>query len=207
MAVLAAPISACERWSWPPYEKSLREVFSENKDQFEEIRKNMQADKLEVVDSAYARGRAYRCAGADCPATIGEQDEELQAKYSKLIDERSMFRYTLFDGDFNVGGLPIPATQGGDFYFDFVWSENEASIPRCDEKKARLPMCGACYEDLDSNWYMLWRWFPQDLGPQWDGRVGKGLPTPEEIREQHKIALDECVKAGWEEMGLASKAQ
>lgn len=204
IVVLSAPIAACEKWSWPPYEKSLRELFTENKEQFEEIRQNMLADNLEVVDSGYARGRAYRCAGDGCPAAIGEDDKELQAKYSVLIEDRSIFRYHMRDGDFRVGDLPIPPTQGGDFYFDFIWSEKEASIPHCDEEKARLPTCGACYENLDQNWYMYWRWFPEDLGPDWDGRIGEGLPTPEEIEEQHEIALDQCLKTGREEMGLGS---
>lgn len=204
IAALSAPITACEKWSWPPYEKSLRELFAENKEQFEEIRRNMLADNLEVVDWAYARGRGYGCAGDSCPATIAEDDKELQAKYSMLIEERSIFRYWMRDGDFSVGDLPIPPTQGGDFYFDFVWSEKQASIPHCDEKKARLPTCGTCYEDLDQNWFMYWRWFPQDLGPDWDGSVGEGLPTPEEIQEQYEIALDECLKTGREEMGPES---
>jgi hypothetical protein len=202
--LFATLLPACEKWSWPPYEKSLRELFAENKEQFEEIRQNMLADNLEVVDSAYARGRAYRCAGAGCPSTIDKQDVELQAKYSELIEDRSIFRYTLRDGDFSVGGLPVLPTQGGDFYFDFVWSEKEVSIPHCDEKKARLPICGACYEDLNPNWYMYWRWFPRDLGPDWDGSVGEGLPTPEEIQELDEIAFDECLKTGREEMGLDS---
>ena len=206
-ALFAALLPACEKWSWPPYEKSLRELFAENREQFEKIRQNMIADNLGLVDSAYARGRAFRCVGEACPSVIDEHDEEMQAKYSKLIEEQSVFQYTLYNGDFDVGGLPFPPTQGGDFYFDFVWSEKEASFPHCDEEKARLPICGACYENLDSNWYMYWRWFPQDLGPDWDGRIGEGLPTPEEIDEQHEIALDECIAAGREEMGLDSGAE
>ncbi len=113
----------------------------------------------------------------------------------------------LFDGDFSVRVSSIPDTQGGDFYFDFVWSENDVSVPHCDEKKARLPMCGVCYENLDPNWYMYWRWFPQDLGPDWDGRLGEGLPTLEEIQEQTDMALDECLEAGREAMGLGSNAE
>ncbi|MEM8681941.1 MAG: hypothetical protein AAGF72_00835 [Pseudomonadota bacterium] len=205
--MLSTLLSACEKWSWPPYEKSLRELFADSKDRFEEIRLNMQADNLEVVDSAYARGRSLRCDGANCPATIGEHDEELQAKYSNLIEELSSFRYGLFDGDFNVSLSSIPDTQGGEFYFDFVRSEKDVPVPHCDEEKARLPICGACYESLDPNWYMYWRWFPQNLGPDWDGRLGVGLPTREEIEEQANMALDECLKAGWEEMGLSSDAE
>ena len=202
ITVLAALIGACERWSWPPHEESLRDLFAENKDQFEEIRQNMLADNLEDVTSADARGRGFECAGPGCPRTIDKNDEQLQAKYSKLIEERTIFRYTWIDGDFSVRDLPFPPTQGGDFYFRYIWSEKEMFVPKCDEKKARLPSCGRCYEDLDSNWYMFWMWYPQDLGPDWDGRVGEGLPTPEEIQEQTEIATDECVKAGWLEMGL-----
>ncbi len=207
IAALSASITACEKWSWPPYEKSLRDLFAENKDQFEEVHQNMLADNLEEVDSAHARGRGYGCAGHGCPRTIDKHDEQLQAKYSKLIEEQSIFRYTLRDGDFSVLDLPFRPTQGGDFFFSFVWSTKEASIPHCDEGKARLPTCGACYEDLDSNWYMYWRWYPQDLGPDWDGSVGDGLPTPEEIDRQYEMALDDCLKAGREEMGLNSGAE
>jgi len=164
----------------------------------------MLADNLTEVDSSDARGKGhlFHCDGTDCPRTIGRDDEQLQAKYSRLIEERSIFRYTLYDGDFTVRGLPFPPTQGGDFYFGYVWSEEDVSIPRCDEKKARLPSCGSCYEDLDSNWHMYWMWYPLDLAPDWDGSVGEGLPTPEEIREQTESATEECLKAGWEEMGL-----
>jgi len=167
----------------------------------------MQADNLEIVSSAYARGTALRCAGANCPAAIGEHDKELQAKYRKLIGETSVFRYTLLDGYFDVRGLSRQGVQGGDFYFHFVWSENEVAVPHCDEKKARLPMCGICYENVEPDWYIYWRWFPEDLGPDWDGRVGEGLPTPEEIEEQANMALDDCLKTGREEMGLGSDAQ
>ena len=128
----------------------------------------------------------------------------MQAKYSALIEERSAFQYTLYDGGFEVGALPIPPTQGAHFLFYFVWSEKRASIPRCDEEKARPPACGACYVSLDSNWYMYWRWFPRDLGLDWDGRIGGGLLTPEEAHEQYAIALDECIAAGREEMGMDS---
>ena len=202
VTALSASIAACEEWSWPPYEKSLRSLFAENKRQFEEIRQDMLADNLEVVTLASARGRGYRCVGEGCPRTIDEHDEKMQAKYRNLIGERSILRYTLRDGDFNVRDLPLPPTQGGDFIFSFVWSETEALVPHCDERKARLPTCGACYEDLDSNWRMYWRWFPRDLGPDWDGRVGEALPTSEEINEQYEIALNECLKVGREEMGL-----
>ena len=204
IAVLFALITACEKWSWPPYENSLRDLFAENRDQFEEIHKNMLADNLEEVDSTHARGRGYGCAGASCPRTIDVRDEQLQAKYSELIDERSIFRYTLRNGNFSVLDLPFRPTQGGDFFFSFVWSEKEASIPHCNEEIARLPSCGACYEDLDPNWYMYWRWYPQDLGPAWDGSADEGLLTPEEIDKRYEIALDECIRAGREEMGLGS---
>lgn len=208
LALFAAlVVSACEKWSWPPYEASLRELFAENKDQFDEVRKNMRADNLEVVDSQNARGLGFRCAGANCPASIGEQDVELQAKYSRLIEERSIFRYTLFDGDFSVRDLPLPPTQGGEFFFSFVWSEKEPLLPHCDAGRARLPSCGACYEELDPNWYMYWRWFPEDLGPDWDGSVGEGLPTPEEIHEQYEVALEECLEAGRREMSLPQGAE
>ena len=207
--VLAISIGACEGWSWPPYENSLRDLFAENKDRFEEIRQNMLADNLTEVGSYDARGKGYlsHCDGADCPRTIGRNDERLQAKYSNLIEERSIFRYTLIDGDFSVRDLPFPPTRGGDFYFGYVWSEDEVSIPHCDERMARLPGCGRCYEDLDSNWYMYWVWYPRDLGPDWDGSAGEGLPAPEEIREQTEIARDECLKAGWKEMGLEFDAK
>ena len=75
-------------------------------------------------------------------------------------------------------------------------------IPHCDENKARLPGCGACYEDLDSDWVMIWHWFPQDLGPDWDGSIGEGLPTVEEIQEQRRAAMDECIESGRQAMGL-----
>lgn len=200
--ILAASIGACERWSWPPYENSLRDLFAENKDQFEEIRQNMLADNLEDVTSADARGRGFECAGPGCPRTIDKRDEQLQAKYSKLIEERSIFGYTLYDGNFGVRGLPFPPTRGGDFYFRYIWSAEEVSIPHCDEGKARLPSCGRCYMNLDSNWYMVWMWYPRNLGPDWDGSVGEGFPTPEEILEQTEMATEECLKAGWIEMGL-----
>ena len=204
ITVLSASIAACEKWSWPPYEKSARNLFAENQELFEEIRQNMSADNLDEVDWADARGRAtYYCEGPSCPRTIDEHDEQLLAKYSGLIEERSPFRYTLRDNEFIVR-LTIPPTQGGNFYFGFVRSESGASIPHCDERKARLPHCGMCYEDLDPNWYMSWRWFPRDLGPDWDGSVGEGLPTPEEIDEQYEKALDECLKAGRDEMELDS---
>ena len=204
ITVLAASNWGCERWSWPPYENSLRDIFAENKEHFDQIRQNMLADNLTNVDAFEARGKGHlsHCYGSGCPRTIGMDDKQLQAKYSKLIDERSMFRYTLFDGKFSVLGPTLPPTNGGDFYFRYLWSEKEMPIPRCDEMKARLPSCGRCYEDLDSNWYMFWMWYPRDLGPEWDGRVGEGLPTPEEIREQTELAMDECVDAGWKEMGL-----
>ena len=202
IAVLSAPITACEKWSWPPYEKSLRELFEENKELFEEIRQNMLADNLEEADWALARGKApYDCEGPGCPLTISRHDEQLQAKYSKLIEERSIFRYTLRDGDFNVR-LSFPPMRSGDFYFNFIQTEAELSMPHCDEGRARLPSCGRCYEDLDSTWYMYWFWYPKDLGPDWDGSVGEGLPTPEEIQEQTEIATNECLEAGWVEMGM-----
>lgn len=125
----------------------------------------------------------------------------MQAKYRNLIEERSAFRYTLRDGDFNVR-FSFPPMRNGDFYISFIRTEAVLSMPHCDAGKARLPSCGRCYEDLDSNWYMYWNWYPEDLGPDWDGSVGEGLPTPEEIREQTEMATEECLKAGWEEMGL-----
>ena len=208
IVIVLVPLGACERWSWPPYENSLRDLFAENKVRFEEIRQNMLADDIEELDWAHSRGRAvYRCEGPGCPRVIDDQDEQLQAKYSQLIEERSIFRYTLSDGDFSVRGLPFPPTQSGDFYFRYIWSEEEVSIPHCDERKARLPSCGRCYVDLDSNWFMYWMWYPQDLGPDWDGSVGEGLPTPEEIREQTEMATEECLRAGWIEMGLELDTQ
>ena len=206
ISVLSMSITACEKWSWPPYEESARDLFAENKERFEEIRQNMLDDNLEEVDSPHARGRAHRCVGPGCPSTIGEHDELLQEKYSELIEERSLFRYALRDGDFIVS-LSFPPMRGGDFYFRFVRSEAEAAMPHCDEKRARLPSCGRCYEDLGPNWYMYWVWFPRDLGPDWDGGVGEGLPTPEEIQEQYEIALDECIESGREKMGLDTSAE
>ena len=200
--LIAMLLPACEKWAWPPYEKSLRELFAERQDQFDEVRINMLADGLELVDYSHVSGRALLCAGESCPATIGKDDEQLQEKYSDLIEERSIFRYTMYDSVFYVSGMPSPNTQGGEFFFDFVWSEKKPVIPHCEEEKARLPTCGTCYEELDPNWYVQWRWFPDDLGPEWDGRIGEGLPTPEEIEEQHEIALDECLEKGRQEMGL-----
>ena len=207
LILVATLLPACEKWSWPPYEESLRGLFAENNERFEEIRRNMLTDGLEAVDSAHARGRApWSCEGAGCPSTIEDDDDELQAKYSELIEERSIFRYIFRDNDFYISDLPLPSTLGGDFYFDFVRSEDELAIPHCDERKARLPSCGACYEDLDPNWYMYWRWFPQDLGADWDGSVGEGRPTREEIDKQYEDALEDCLKAGWAEMGLDTDA-
>lgn len=201
ITALSAPIVACEKRSWPPYEKSARELFVERKGQFEKIRKNMLADNLDEVNSADARGRGFECRGPGCPRTIDKDDKQLQEKYSNLIEERSAFRFTLRDGDFNVR-VSLPPMRSGDFYFNFTRTEAGLLTPHCDEGKARLPSCGRCYEDLDSNWYMHWIWYPTDLGPDWDGSVGEGLPSPEEIREQTEIATEGCLKAGWEEMGL-----
>jgi hypothetical protein len=56
--------------------------------------------------------------------------------------------------------------------------------------------------DLHDNWFIEYSWTPKDLGPEWDGKIGDGLPTPDEIHDEYKKEFEECMDAGLKDLGF-----
>jgi hypothetical protein len=95
---------------------------------------------------------------------------------------------------------------GKDFNFWFVHGEISEGLPACDTGGRTVP-CGACDIDLGSDWHLQYQWLPRDIGPGWDGRVGEGIPTTEEIQEQRQREVENCFEAGRMEMGIDPAAE
>jgi hypothetical protein len=149
-------ITSCERWSWPPYERSARALFEENKELFEAIRQNMESDDLEFMSDAYARGRNRVRAGQE-PAILSA---ELQAKYSALVDERSAFQFELTEDHFIVD-VSSPSLRDYYLNFSYVRGVIDRSIPRCSEASVKDAACGSCSVPMNADWTMFWSWFPK----------------------------------------------
>ena len=191
-ALLVTLIASCDAYKWPPYEDQLRTMLVESKSVLTEIESEMMADGLSVV-------------GPNPLRRHGEPElTDAQLRKYKDLFEQLPYYGTFFRDDRNttvslLGASPIGL--GKEFSFSFVHGEIPEGLPSCDAG-GRTVSCGACDVDLGDNWHLQYQWLPKDIGPDWDGKVGEGLPTMEEIQEQHQREIEECFEAWRIEMGI-----
>jgi len=186
-------IVSCDAYNWPPYETQLRSMFLESKSVLTEIESEMIADGLVIIGPGRQRLRS------DQPELTADQVN----KYKNLF-ERLPYQWNLSRSNgttFIDAYGPSPWGLGKSFSYTFVHREEPADLLSC-EAAGWTVSCGMCAVNLGDNWSIQYFWHPKDLGPEWDGRIGEGLPTPEEIQEQYERELDECLDAGLKEMGV-----
>ena len=188
-------IASCEAYSWPPYEKRLRSMFLESKSVLTEIEAEMIADGLVYMGPGPAMFRS------DQPEPTQDQVD----KYGELF-ERLSYRWKLWRNDgatyVRIDGQS-PRGMGRDFSYTLAHLEEPANLPACDAG-GWIVSCGLCTVDLGDDWSIQYSWYPKNIGPEWDGRLGEGLPTMEEIQEQRRQELDACLDAGMKKMGVTS---
>ena len=191
-ASLMLLIMSCDAYQWPPYESQLRTMFVESKPVLIEIEAEMIADGLIVV------GRNERLR-TDQPRLT-----EVQAKKYKALFERLQNTYVISRSNgttfINMSGRS-PRGMGKDFSYTLVHGELSSTSPSCNAAGWTVS-CGTCEVDLGEEWSIQYMWYPKDLGPEWDGRLGEGLPTGEDIQKQFMQELHECRDAGLREMGI-----
>jgi hypothetical protein len=168
-------------------------MFSESKSVLTEIEEEMIADGLHHIGPK-PRLRRY-----------GEPEltEVQERKYDELF-ERLPYHWSLSRNDqstfISVYG-PSPRGLGKEFSYSLVHGGISEDLPICDAGGWTVS-CGVCGVRLDDDWLIRYFWNPNDIGPEWDGSVGEGLPTEEEIQDQYNRELDECLRSGLKEMGV-----
>ena len=186
---------SCDAYHWPPYENHFRSMFLESKSVLMEIESEMISDGLDFIGPGRERHRTDRPALTD----------ELKSKYAKLF-ARMPYRWHLsrnINNDATLIELYAPSILGSRktiMYF-YEHRDTPANYPSCDVTK-RSQRCGQCYVPLGDQWFIEYSWLPEDLGPKWDGSVGEGKPTPEEIGELREKAWSDCLAAGLAENGF-----
>jgi hypothetical protein len=168
-------------------------MFAQSKTVLSKIETEMIADGLYYA----AKNRRLRHGE---PELTDAQLSKYEDLFGRLPYNSAIFRD---DGSTSVT-LPSasPMGLGKDFNFWFVHREISDGLPACDAG-GRTVSCGGCDVDLGDDWHLLYQWLPKDIGPDWDGRIGEGLPTMEEIQELHQREVKECLEMGWKEMGVA----
>ena len=188
-------VASCDAYKWPPYEDKLRSMFLESKPILVELQSEMIADGLKLVGPGRERLRS------DQPVLTGEQVRKYGNLFERLPYHWSMLRND--DATFVDVYGPSPRGMGKVFAYTLAHREIPANLPSCDRAGWDVS-CGMCTVDLGDNWSIQYFWHPKDIGPDWDGRLGEGLPTMEEIQEQHEQELGDCIDAGMREMGVDS---
>lgn len=196
--VATAFLMSCDAYNWPPYENQLRSMFTESKSVLAEIESEMDADGLSYI------GPKPRLRRHGEPELTAAQID----KYDGLF-ERLRYHWSLSRNDgrtfISVYG-PSPRLLGKDFYYSLIHNGDVEGLPSCDAG-GRTVSCGMCGSDLGDDWIIQYYWLPKDIGPDWDGSIGEGLPTPEEIQEETQREIDECLEAGLREMGVDLEAK
>lgn len=167
-------------------------MFLESKSVLVKIESEMISDSLDFIGPGRERRR-----------TDGTKlTDDQKAKYAALFSRLPNFWHLSRNNEvtfIDVNPPPILGSRRSVMY-SFTHREERARQPFCEDTK-RSQLCGQCSVALGDQWFIDYLWHPKDLGPDWDGRIGEGLPSPEEINEQFGQALDECLAAGLIESG------
>ena len=155
MAALAA-LSSCEKWHWPPYESSARELFDEYRDQFIAIDAAMEDDQLIHFSSPPIGGiRAERASGIKA-----ELSDQQRAKYREIVGEGTIYSFYRHDGVLTIP-RSMPSIRGREYLFWYAHDNRPPDDPRCDEE-VRQTACGSCVVRLEDDWFLGWAWYPSD---------------------------------------------
>ena len=193
MVLMALLSVGCDAYHWPPHENKLRTMFLESKSVLVEIELEMISDGLDFIGPGRERHRK------DGPQLTDVQKAKYAALFSRLPYLWNLSRNNEVTF-INVNPPPILGSRRSVLY-SFTHRQERARQPFCEDTK-RSQTCGQCSVALGDQWYIDYLWHPDDLGPDWDGRVGEGLPSPEEINEQFGQVLDECLADGLIESGF-----
>ena len=186
---------SCDAYNWPPHENHFRTIFLESKSVLLKIESEMIADGLDVIGPPGRRRRAGQA----------ELTDDQKTKYADLF-ARMPYHWHLqrnINNDATWIELYAPPILGSrkTFMYSYTHRDTPANERSCEVTK-RSQRCGDCYVPLGDQWFIEYSWWPEDIGPEWDGSVGEGKPTPEEIHELHMKALKDCFDAGLKENGF-----
>jgi len=183
---------SCDAYHWPPYENQLRAMFLESKSVLVEIESEMISDDIFL-------------AGRDRQRQWSNQSEITVvqlSKYAELFD-RLPYHWSVARNDgitfIHVDTRPIRGTRKS-FTYSITHRESPSSPPSCDIAKRELD-CGGCSVDLGDQWSIEYLWQPTDIGPEWDGSIGEGKPTEEDIQQAREAELIECFNDGHQQTG------
>ena len=184
---------SCDSARWPPYERQIRSMFLESKPVLTEIEMEMVSDGLDFIGPGRERTRLDGSRLTD----------DLKAKYKNLFERLPYFWDLSRNDGTTFINLHFPRNWRvrKSFMYTITHRETPMTLPSCGFS-GWPPSCGRCAVDLYDNWFIEYSWTPKDLGPEWDGRIGDGLPTPDEIHDEYKNELEECMDAGLKDLGF-----
>ncbi len=151
-------VSACESHRWPPFEKNLREMFAQSSTILSEIEQEMIYDGMPIIGSGLNRGWKRD----DVPELTDAQTDKYAALFEKLPFYANVLR---LDTGTHVMLIDQEA-RFREFLLTFVHGEVPERLPACDLADS-FSECGECYEILDTDWYLEYRW-----------TNGEGIPGP-----------------------------
>ena len=182
-------LASCSKW--PPNEKEFVEHFAENRSGIEALEIKLGESGYEGVSRSFAGtvlGRWYEGE----PNGVQTSREEVPSddeEWSSLFDQVGIDSIQSRNGN----GVLLPAgtyVRGREYesYASYVHgSDVQDSMHEC-RKEYESAACGRCRVRLDADWWLVYGWWPTDLGE-----------AEFEAWAENKIADDEYY-AQWEQL-------
>lgn len=193
-------ISACD--GWPPKERTLRNEFENRRATLESL-----AEKLN--DSPYV-GVMLLPDGAIGDVAVGDRVESRSVgddpEWSQMFRKTRVYSVQADDygTSFTIAyDVFDDATSGFVAYRHAAGADDEIARCRSEFESAR---CGRCLVALDTDWWIDYGWFPQEVAPDaYDAYLDDEIDHGEYLEKQD-AALNACI-SDFETLVEATKAK
>jgi len=205
--LLLLAVSLCSCGKWPPYEEELVEKFDSSRESFWALESKLKASKYFRVSQTGIWGIPRFKDSYEVVAEIhGDEFVESETIEDDREWEEHFRKAGLFSVEYYedivilgfVGQLPVKNRW---VWADYVHSaEHRTELRPCLDEHKKLA-CGICVVDLAEEWFIRYRWTPEEQVPGGFDRVLEGEITEEEYDELFDKNLRQCRKDGYSAIG------
>ena len=157
LLLLSSTLASCGQFEWPPHKSEFRELFAEMRATFVSVEEEMRKDDLVELTRGHLDGtERERLVPVQSPLT-----EAQRIKYKALLGDRAGFLFQAESTYFSANTY-IPTAHNNHYTFWFVRSDSPHEPQICTAEMKQVA-CGGCSIAIDSEWFMSWSWFPDDV--------------------------------------------
>ena len=183
---------------WPPQEQELVEKFTANRQDIETLKTMLEESKYETVSPSFGKILAHFWDGEPFDGQIMQQENPGNSdEWARLFERTGLDGIQLNDdGEILLTAQLYVFGEGYDSHATYINSaEIQNEIRRC-EKGFADANCGRCIVHIDTDWWIVYGWWPNDLTDEpFDAWMNEEM-SEDEFYEIHDTIHNECMTEG-----------